>query len=61
MRYSILMIILPIFVGSLATGEAIEFFSGHKSNICIFISLGLAVVGIATGIVNILKLIKQQR
>lgn len=55
------MIFLPIFVGSLATGEVIQFFSGHGATMCIFVSLGLAVVGIATGIVNILKLIKQQR
>lgn len=56
--YSILMIVLPVFVGSLAIGDLILRVSGGTTTMNIFVSIGLAVVGMVTGISNILKLLK---
>ena len=59
--YTASLIILPLFVGSGATFETIRFFSGNDINISpIFIVL-LAIVGMATGIVNVWKLIRKAR
>ncbi len=56
--YSVLIIVLPIFVGSLAIGDLINFVSGNETTLNLLVIVGLAVVGMATGIVNILRLIK---
>lgn len=56
--YTILMILLPIFVGSLATGEVIRYFSGQEINMNIFVCSAAAIVGMGTGISNIMKLLK---
>lgn len=56
--YTILMILLPIFVGSLATGEVIRYFSGQEINMNIFVCSATAIVGMGTGISNIMKLLK---
>lgn len=56
--YTILMILLPIFVGSLATGEVIRYFSGQEINMNIFVCIATAIVGMGTGILNIMKLLK---
>lgn len=57
--YTILMILLPIFVGSLATGEVIRYFSGQEITMNIFICSAAAVIGMVTGISNIMRLLKK--
>ncbi len=52
------MILLPIFVGSLAAGEVIRYFSGQEISMNIFVCFAVAIVGMATGISNIMKLLK---
>ena len=56
--YTTLVILLPIFVGSLATGEVIRYFSGQEINMNIFVCSATAIVGMGTGISNIMKLLK---
>lgn len=57
--YQVIMIVLPIFVGSLAIGSLILRLSGNFIAMNPFISIGLAVFGILTGIVNILRIMKE--
>ena len=56
--YTVLMIVLPIFVGSLAIGEFLAYISGKGIAMNPIVCAGLAVVGMSTGIAYILKLIK---
>jgi len=56
--YTVLMIVLPIFVGSLAIGDFIIYMCGNGTVMNPIVSAGLALVGMITGIKNILKLIK---
>ena len=59
--YTASMIILPLFVGSGATFETIRFFSGNNINISLILTVLLAIIGMATGIVNVWKLIRKAR
>lgn len=56
--YTVIMIVLPIFVGSLAIGDFIAYLCGNGPAIHPVVSAGLAIVGMITGITNILKLLK---
>lgn len=56
--YTVLIIVLPIFVGSLAIGDLIHMLSGYESSMNLFVDMAMAVVGMATGITNILKLLR---
>lgn len=56
--YAVLMIVLPIFVGSLAIGEFIAYLCGNGIVLNPIVTAGLALVGMMTGIMNILKLLK---
>lgn len=56
--YRVLIIVLPLFVGSLAIGDFIAYICGNGTVMNPIISAGLAVVGMITGITNILKLLK---
>lgn len=56
--YTVLMILLPIFVGSLAIGELIAYLCNNGTTMNPIVSAGLALVGMMAGIRNILKLIK---
>ena len=55
--YKVIMIVLPLFVGSGGIVELICYFSNNGSTMNPIISALLAIVGMATGIRNILKLI----
>ena len=62
MKYKLYLaatIILPLFVGSGATLEAISCFSGHSINMNPIITILLAIVGMLTGLVNLWKLIEK--